>query len=66
MSLRILCDREDCDAERTMRSLEAIRESYIAQGDRKPQSENDYWHYCRVCSRTVGWRRYPEGLIKRL
>lgn len=49
-----------------MRAMEATRQQWVTDGERRTQARNDYWLACKVCSRTVGFERYPDGLVKKL
>ena len=62
----ILCKRNDCEAEFTMRAMEAVRQTWYAAGERKSEAKEDHWHACKICKRTVGWERLPGGLVKAL
>jgi len=62
----LFCQRNDCEAEFTMRAMEATRQGWVANGERKPQSRCDYHHKCKTCGDLKSWERDAEGVVKKL
>ena len=46
-----------------MRAMEATRQGWVANGERKPQSRCDYHHKCKTCGDLKSWERDAEGVV---